>query len=138
MSQAADAAIAIGRRVAMLGRSMRTVAEIAERFGRLRIPASSRIASGELQDIPAGRVLCLTSGSQGEPFSALYRLALDEHADLKLGRGDRVLFSSRTIPGHERSVNRVTDHLVRRGAQVLRETDPPIHVSGHAPTGSRW
>jgi ribonuclease J len=111
---------------------MRTVAEIAERFGRLRIPASSRIASGELQEIPAGRVLCLTSGSQGEPFSALYRLALDEHADLKLGRGDRVLFSSRTIPGHERSVNRVTDHLVRRGAQVLRETDPPIHVSGHA------
>ena len=74
----------------------------------------------------------MTSGSQGEPFSALYRLALDEHADLKLGRGDRVLFSSRTIPGHERSVNRVTDHLVRRGAQVLRETDPPIHVSGHA------
>jgi ribonuclease J len=132
VSQAVDAALAIGRRVAMLGRSMRTVAEIAERFGRLRVPASSRIASSELQEIPAGRVLCLTSGSQGEPFSALYRLALDEHADLKLARGDRVLFSSRTIPGHERSVNRVTDHLVRRGAQVLRETDPPIHVSGHA------
>jgi len=132
VSQAVDAAASIGRKVAMLGRSMRSVAEIAERFGRLRIPASSRIAPGELQETPADRVLCLTSGSQGEPFSALYRLALDEHADLKLGRGDRVLFSSRTIPGHERSVNRVTDHLVRRGAQVLRETDPPIHVSGHA------
>ena len=132
VSQAVDAAASIGRKVAILGRSMRSVAEIAERFGRLRIPASSRIAPGELQETPADRVLCLTSGSQGEPFSALYRLALDEHADLKLGRGDRVLFSSRTIPGHERSVNRVTDHLVRRGAQVLRETDPPIHVSGHA------
>ena len=132
VSQAVDAAASIGRKVAMLGRSMRSVAEIAERFGRLRIPASSRIAPGELQETPADRVLCLTSGSQGEPFSALYRLALDEHADLKLGRGDRVLFSSRTIPGHERSVNRVTDHLVRRGAEVLRETDPPIHVSGHA------
>jgi ribonuclease J len=71
-------------------------------------------------------------GSQGEPFSALYRLALDEHADLKIAAGDRVLFSARTIPGHERSVNRVTDHLVRRGARVLRETEPPIHVSGHA------
>jgi len=71
-------------------------------------------------------------GSQGEPFSALYRLALDEHADVKLSAGDRVLFSARTIPGHERSVNRVTDHLVRRGASVLKETEPPIHVSGHA------
>ena len=132
LSQAVDAATAKGRRVAMLGRSMRTVAEIAERFGRLRIAPQLRIAPGELQTVPPERVLCLTSGSQGEPFSALYRLALDEHADLKLQRGDLVLFSSRTIPGHERSVNRVTDHLVRRGARVLRETDPPIHVSGHA------
>jgi ribonuclease J len=132
ISQAVDAATSKGRRVAMLGRSMRTVAEIAERFGRLRIPPASRIAPGELQSAPAAKVLCLTSGSQGEPFSALYRLALDEHADLKLQRGDLVLFSSRTIPGHERSVNRVTDHLVRRGARVLRETEPPIHVSGHA------
>jgi ribonuclease J len=111
---------------------MRTVAEIAERFGRLRIPTQSRIAPGELNTAPRARVLCLTSGSQGEPFSALYRLALDEHADLKVQRDDLVLFSSRTIPGHERSVNRVTDHLVRRGARVLRESDPPIHVSGHA------
>jgi len=132
LSQAVDAATAKGRRVAMLGRSMRTVAEIAERFGRLRIAPQLRIAPGELQTVPPERVLCLTSGSQGEPFSALYRLALNEHADLKLQRGDLVLFSSRTIPGHERSVNRVTDHLVRRGARVLRETDPPIHVSGHA------
>ena len=132
ISQAVEAATSLGRRIAMLGRSMRTVAEIAERFGRLRIPAQLRIASGELHSVPAGRVLCLTSGSQGEPFSALYRLALDEHADMKLARGDLVLFSSRTIPGHERSVNRVTDHLVRRGARVLRETEPPIHVSGHA------
>jgi ribonuclease J len=132
ISQAVDAAAARGRRVAMLGRSMRTVAEIAERFGRLRIAGTARIGPNELQDVPAGRVLCLTSGSQGEPFSALYRLALDEHADLKLDPGDLVLFSSRTIPGHERSVNRVTDHLVRRGARVLRETEPPIHVSGHA------
>jgi ribonuclease J len=132
VSQAIDAATAMGRRVALLGRSMRTVSEIAERFGRLRISPQSRIAPGDLQAVPPARVLCLTSGSQGEPFSALYRLALDEHADLKLQRDDLVLFSSRTIPGHERSVNRVTDHLVRRGARVLRETDPPIHVSGHA------
>jgi ribonuclease J len=132
ISQAAAAAMAQGRRVAILGRSMRTIAEIADRFGRLRIPPASRIAGSELADTAPGRVLCLMGGSQGEPFSALYRLALDEHADLKLASGDLVLFSSRTIPGHERSVNRVTDHLVRRGARVLRETEPPIHVSGHA------
>jgi ribonuclease J len=132
VSQAAGAAIRSGRRVAMLGRSMRTVAEIAERFGRLRLPNEARISPGELSKVPRGRVLCLTSGSQGEPFSALYRLALDEHTDLRLDPGDLVLFSARTIPGHERSVNRVTDHLVRRGARVMRETEPPIHVSGHA------
>lgn len=132
ISQAAAAAISQGRRVAILGRSMRTIAEIADRFGRLRIPPGSRIAASDLADAPPGTVLCLMGGSQGEPFSALYRLALEEHADLKLGSGDLVLFSARTIPGHERSVNRVTDHLVRRGARVLRDTDPPIHVSGHA------
>jgi ribonuclease J len=110
---------------------MRTVAEIAERFGRLRLPAGSRPAPNQLSDVSPDRLLCLVSGSQGEPFSALYRVALDEHPDLKVEPGDLVLFSSRTIPGHERSVGRVTDHLVRRGAKVLRETEPPIHVSGH-------
>jgi ribonuclease J len=132
ISQAVDAAMAEGRRVAILGRSMRTIAEIAERFGRLRVPTVSRIFPPDLAQAPGRRVLCLMGGSQGEPFSALYRLALEEHADLKIAAGDRVLFSARTIPGHERSVNRVTDHLVRRGARVLRETEPPIHVSGHA------
>jgi ribonuclease J len=132
ISQAVDAAMAQGRRVAILGRSMRTIADIAERFRRLQIPTVSRVFPPDLAEAPARRVLCLMGGSQGEPFSALYRLALEEHADLKLDPGDLVLFSARTIPGHERSVNRVTDHLVRRGARVLRETDPPIHVSGHA------
>ena len=132
LSQAVDAGMAEGRRVAILGRSMRTVVEIAERFGRIRIPAGGRFGAGELRDTPPDRLLCLTSGSQGEPFSALYRIALDEHTDLSLSAGDLVLLSARTIPGHERSVNRMTDHLVRRGARVVRESEPPIHVSGHA------
>jgi ribonuclease J len=132
LAQAAEASIAEGRRVAILGRSMRAVAEIAERFGRLRLPMGIRPAAAELREIPPARLLCLTSGSQGEPFSALYRLALGEHADLDLGEGDLVLLSARTIPGHERSVNRMSDHLVRRGARVVRESEPPIHVSGHA------
>jgi ribonuclease J len=132
LSQAARAGIALGRRIAILGRSMRGVAEIAERFGRLRISAGARLAPSTLREVEPGRLLCLTSGSQGEPSSALYRLALGEHADLDLSPGDLVVLSSRTIPGHERSVNRMSDHLVRRGARVLRDTDPPIHVSGHA------
>ncbi|MGH9366886.1 MAG: ribonuclease J, partial [Thermoanaerobaculia bacterium] len=132
LSQAVSAGLLLHRRVAFLGRSMRTVGEIAERFGRLRIPAGSRLAASELAQEPPERLLCFVGGSQGEPFSALYRLALDEHTDLKLSPGDLVIFSSRTIPGHERSVNRVADHLARRGARVLREADPPLHVSGHA------
>ncbi|HYT31538.1 MAG TPA: ribonuclease J [Thermoanaerobaculia bacterium] len=132
VAQAVEAARARGRRVGLLGRSMQAVAEIAERFGRLTLPPGLRVAPGDLARQPPGRLLCVASGSQGEPFSALYRLALDEHADLKVEAGDVVIFSARTIPGHERSVNRVTDHLVRRGARVLRETEPPVHVSGHA------
>jgi len=130
--QAAEIALAARRRVGLLGRSMVTVSEIAERLHRFSLPAGSRVAPAELSRQPPDRLLCVTSGSQGEPFSALYRLALDEHADLKLEPGDLVVFSARTIPGHERSVNRVTDHLVRRGARVVRDADPPVHVSGHA------
>ncbi|HEY6147571.1 MAG TPA: ribonuclease J, partial [Thermoanaerobaculia bacterium] len=132
IAQAAGAAMKRNRRVGLLGRSMVSVAEIAERHGRLSFPAGVRVAQGDLARQPPDRLLCVTSGSQGEPFSALYRLALDEHVDLKLEPGDVVIFSSRTIPGHERSVNRVTDHLVRRGARVIRDSDPPVHVSGHA------
>jgi len=132
VAQAVEAARGRGRRVGLLGRSMQAVAEIAERFGRLSLPPGLRVAPGDLARQPPDRLLCVASGSQGEPYSALYRLALDEHADLKVEAGDLVIFSARTIPGHERSVNRVTDHLVRRGARVLRETEPPVHVSGHA------
>jgi ribonuclease J len=132
VAQAVEAARGRGRRVGLLGRSMQAVAEIAERFGRISLPPGLRVAPGDLARQPPDRLLCIASGSQGEPFSALYRLALDEHADLKVEAGDLVIFSARTIPGHERSVNRVTDHLVRRGARVLRETEPPVHVSGHA------
>ncbi len=132
LAQGVDASLAAGRKVAILGRSMRSVAEIAERLGRLRVPTGARPAPADLRAAAPARLTCLTSGSQGEPFSALHRLALGEHADLELSEGDLVLLSARTIPGHERSVNRMCDHLVRRGARVVRDSEPPIHVSGHA------
>ncbi len=132
IAQALQSALLLRRRVGLLGRSMVAVSEIAERLGRLSFPAGVRLPASELAGHSPDRLVCLTAGSQGEPFSALYRLALDEHPDLKLAPGDLVIFSARTIPGHERSVNRVTDHLVRRGARVLRDAEPPVHVSGHA------
>jgi ribonuclease J len=132
LAQGIEASLASGRRVAILGRSMRAVSEIAEGMGRLRLPSGARPAAADLRAAPPERLTCLTSGSQGEPFSALHRLALGEHADLELSEGDVVLLSARTIPGHERSVNRMCDHLVRRGARVVRDSEPPIHVSGHA------
>lgn len=135
LSQAIESARRGNRSVALLGRSMRTVVEIAQRLRRLSLAGGAVVATTDLANFPPERLLCLTSGSQGEAYSALYRLALDEHADLTISPDDLVIFSARTIPGHERSVNRVTDHLVRRGARVLRETDPPVHVSGHAHAG---
>lgn len=132
IAQAVASGRGLGRSVGFLGRSMRTVVEIAVRLQRMSLPSGAVVAPAELAGFPPEQLLCLASGSQGEPFSALYRLALDEHADLKLGPEDLVIFSARTIPGHERSVNRVTDHLVRRGARVVREAEPPVHVSGHA------
>jgi len=132
LAQGIDASLSAGRRIAILGRSMRAVSEIAEGTGRLRIPSGARPAASDLRSTPPDRLTCLTSGSQGEPFSALHRLALGEHADLELSGGDVVLLSARTIPGHERSVNRMCDQLVRRGARVVRDSEPPIHVSGHA------
>jgi len=132
LAQGIEASLSAGRRIAILGRSMRAVSEIAEGMGRLRIPSGARPAVADLRAAPPDRLTCLTSGSQGEPFSALHRLALGEHADLELSDGDVVLLSARTIPGHERSVNRMCDQLVRRGARVVRDSEPPIHVSGHA------
>ena len=132
ISQSLESAFRLRRNAALLGRSIRTVVEIAQRLRRLSIPGGGVVGAQEIGTFPPERLLCLTSGSQGEPYSALYRLALDEHADMKILPEDLVVFSARTIPGHERSVNRVTDHLVRRGARVVRESDPPVHVSGHA------
>jgi ribonuclease J len=132
ISQAVESALRLRRSVGFLGRSLRTVVDVAQRLRRFSLPSGAVVGSQDLAGFPPERLLCLVSGSQGEAFSALYRLALDEHVDLKLLPEDLVIFSARTIPGHERSVNRVTDHLVRRGARVLRETEPPVHVSGHA------
>jgi ribonuclease J len=134
---AASAAARFGRRVSLLGRSLREVAEIAEQFGYLSFPAGMRTDRASLSSLPPERLLVVCAGSQGEPLSALHRLSLDLHSDLKLSVGDLAIFSARAIPGREQPVSRVVDHLLRRGAVVRRDEPgrPLVHVSGHAYRG---
>jgi ribonuclease J len=123
-----------GRKVAFVGRSMNNSAEIAEDLGYIEVPDGLVINPGEMKNFPPERVCVLISGTQGEPMSALSRAAVDNHKHAKIEKGDTVVLSSRIIPGNEKSIYRVIDHLFRREAYVIYEdgSSPPIHVSGHA------
>lgn len=123
-----------GRKVAFVGRSMNNSAEIAEDLGYLEIPDGLVINPGEMKNFPPEKVCVMISGTQGEPMSALSRAAVDNHKHAKIEKGDTVVLSSRIIPGNEKTIYRMIDHLFRREAHVIYEdsTSPPIHVSGHA------
>jgi len=123
-----------GRKVAFLGRSMNNSAEIAEDLGYIQVPDGLVINPGEMKNFPPEKVCVLISGTQGEPMSALSRAAVDNHKHAKIEKGDTVVLSSRIIPGNEKAIYRMIDHLFRREAHVIYEdgTSPPIHVSGHA------
>ncbi|HSS95540.1 MAG TPA: ribonuclease J, partial [Terriglobales bacterium] len=123
-----------GRKVAFVGRSMGSSAEIAEDLGYLDIPEGLLIHPGEIKNFPPEKVCVLISGTQGEPMSALSRAAVDNHKHAKIEKDDTVVLSSRIIPGNEKAIYRVIDHLFRRQAHVIYDdgTSPPIHVSGHA------
>src|SRR4249919_704162 len=123
-----------GRKVAFLGRSMNNSAEIAEDLGYIEVPEGLVINPGEMKNFPPEKVCVLISGTQGEPMSALSRAAVDNHKHAKIEKGDTVVLSSRIIPGNEKTIYRMIDHLFRREAHVIYEdgSSPPIHVSGHA------
>jgi len=128
-------AAANGRRVALVGRSMNESTTIAQELGYVDIPDGVMIHAGQLRDFPAERVCVLISGTQGEPMSALSRAAVDNHKHARIEKGDTVVLSSRIIPGNEKAIYRMIDHLYRREAEVIYEGDgssAPIHVSGHA------
>ena len=127
-----DLAAQFGRKVAFIGRGMNENSQIAQRLGYLRIPAGLQIRDTEIANYPAEDVLCLCTGSQGEPMSALSRIAIDEHRYVKLTEDDTVVISARSIPGNERSIGRVMNHLAHRGANVIHEGIKHVHVSGHA------
>ncbi len=122
-----------GRKVAVIGRSMDNTTEIAQDLGYLKIPPGLLINPGQMRDFPADKLLILISGTQGEPMSALSRAAVNTHKFAKIDAGDTVLMSSRVIPGNEKAIYRVIDHLERRDAIVLHDdgTNGLIHVSGH-------
>jgi len=123
-----------GRNVAFIGRSMVSSAEIAEDLGYMEIPQGLLISPGEMKNTPPEKVCVLISGTQGEPMSALSRAAVDNHKHAHIEKGDTVVLSSRIIPGNEKAIYRMIDHLFRRQAHVIYEdgSSPPVHVSGHA------
>jgi len=131
---AIDMAYQHRRKVALLGRSMNDSTEIAQDLGYIEVPDGLLIHPGEIKNFPPERVMVLISGTQGEPMSGLSRAAVDNHKHAKIEPGDTVVLSSRIIPGNEKAIYRMIDHLYRRGAHVIYEDGsyPPVHVSGHA------
>jgi ribonuclease J len=127
-----NAARAFGRRVVFLGRAMETNVRLAQALGYLELPAWMPASPQEARDLPPKELCVLTTGTQGEPRSALARLARGEHPDLAVAPGDLAVLSSRFIPGNEVAVGQVVNELCRRGAEVAYEGLTPLHVSGHA------
>jgi ribonuclease J len=129
VQQIIDLAVKHGRRVFLVGRSLVDNTETAEKLGYLRFPREARASS---LDFDARKLVILTTGTQGEPSSALTRMSIGEHKQLTIEKGDMVVISARTIPGNERAVAHVIDNLYRRGAEVVHHEQADIHVSGHA------
>ncbi len=126
-----DLAAQFERKVAFVGRSVVQNTEIAQRLGYLRIPAGMQIRDADIQNYASQDVLCVTTGSQGEPQAALPRIAIDDHRFVKLGPDDTVVFSARSIPGNEKAIARTMSHIARRGADVVTPDMKHVHVSGH-------
>jgi len=132
IQQVADAARALGRRLALLGRSMETNVRLAMELGYLKLAGWQLCSLPEAVDLSPRELCVLTTGAQAEPRGALARLARGEHPEMTLGRGDLVVLSSRLIPGNEVAVGQVVNELTRLGAEVAYEDLQPLHVSGHA------
>ncbi len=131
VQQVIDAAIELDRRVALVGRSMRKNFNIASNLGIAEAPSGLFIQPREIEDFPDEKVVVISTGSQGEPLSALRRMANNDHRDVELHSGDTVVFSATPVPGNERAVNETVDRIYEIGASVVTAKDAPIHASGH-------
>ena len=132
VQQIIDVAASVGRKVALSGRSLENVVETASRLGYLNIPEGILINIDSVSRYPHDKLVIITTGSQGEPMSALYRMAFSEHRRVEIGTGDYVIISATPIPGNEKTVGKVVDELLKRGAEVVYEKMYDVHVSGHA------
>jgi ribonuclease J len=131
VQQVIDAAVRLDRKVALVGRSMRKNFNIASNLGIANAPEGIFIQPREIEDFPDEKVVVISTGSQGEPLSALRRMANNDHRDVQLHSGDTVVFSATPVPGNERAVNETIDRIYEIGATVITAKDAPIHASGH-------
>jgi len=131
VQQVVDAAATLGRKVSLVGRSMRKNVNIGRSLGHIELPEGILIPPQEVEDWPDEKIVVISTGSQGEPLSALRRMAHNDHRMIKLHRGDTVVFSATPIPGNERAVNETVDRLYHIGCDVITPRDAAIHASGH-------
>ncbi|MEO5576654.1 MAG: ribonuclease J [Gaiellaceae bacterium] len=132
MQQAIDVAVQVGRKVAIVGRSMKKNLNIARQLGYLDVPEHILVKPQDAMSLPPGQVMILCTGSQGEPMSALTRIAYDDHQSISIARGDTVILSAKPVPGNELRVHDSINRLAQMGAEVLHQEIAPVHVSGHA------
>ncbi len=131
VQQVVDAAHALDRKVSLVGRSMRKNVGIGRTLGHIEVPDGMLVGPREINDFPDERVVIISTGSQGEPLSALRRMAYRDHRQVELKRGDTVVFSATPIPGNERAVNETIDRLYHIGCDIITPRDAPVHASGH-------
>ena len=121
-----------GRKVAVTGRSMENMLKVAQELGYLKVPAGTIVELGAIKSLPKNKVVIVSTGSQGENMSALYRMAFSSHKQIDIQAGDRIIISASAIPGNEKAVSRIINELYRKGAEVVYEKSEGLHVSGHA------
>ncbi len=132
MQQAIDVGVDAGRKVVVVGRSMRRNMNVARNLGYVEVPEDVLVKPADLDGVPPGEQLIICTGSQGEPLSALTRIAYNDHPAVKVERGDTVIISARPVPGNELRVHDAINRLTKNGAEVLHEENADVHVSGHA------
>ncbi|MFL5964490.1 MAG: ribonuclease J [Gaiellaceae bacterium] len=132
MQQAIEVGVDSGRKIVVVGRSMRRNMNVARNLGYVEVPEDALVKPAQLDEIPSHEQLILCTGSQGEPLSALTRIAYNDHPAIKVERGDTVIMSSRPVPGNELRVHDTINRLTKNGAEVLHEENADVHVSGHA------
>jgi ribonuclease J len=131
VQQVVDAAAVGGRKVSLVGRSMRKNVNIGRMLGHIDVPEGMLVGPKEIEDFPDHKLVVISTGSQGEPLSALRRMAHGDHPQVELHDGDTVIFSATPIPGNERAVNETINRIYRLGADVITAADVPVHASGH-------